>query len=66
MSINERRLHDRKEVWVLNIDSKYSSMMPAPQSANQRWRVIWFVGILQNSVAEDSFFLSICERTVER
>ena len=41
-------------------------MMPAPYSANLRWRVIWFVHILQNSVAEASFFLGVCERTVER
>ena len=66
MSIIERRLHDRKEMWVLIINRKYSSMMPAPYSTDFRWRVIWFVHILQNSVAEDSFFLSICERTVER
>ena len=41
-------------------------MMPAPYSANLRWRVIWFVHILQNSVAEALFFLGVCERTVER
>ena len=41
-------------------------MMPAPHIADLRWRVIWFVPILQNSVAEASFFLSVCERTVER
>ena len=41
-------------------------MMPAPYSADLRWRVIWFVHILQNSVAEASFFLGVCERTVER
>ena len=40
--------------------------MPAPYSANLRSRVVWFVQILQNSVAEASFFLSVCERTVER
>ena len=40
--------------------------MPAPYSADLRWRVIWFVHILQNSVAEASFFLGVCERTVER
>ena len=28
--------------------------------------IIWFVHILQNSVAEVSFFLGVCERTVER
>ena len=41
-------------------------MMPAPYSADLPWRVIWFVYILQNSVAEASFFLGVCERTVER
>ena len=42
-------------------------MMPAPYSADLRWRVIWFVHVLQNSVAEASFFLlGVCERTVER
>ena len=41
-------------------------MMPAPYSADLRWRVIWFVYILQNSVAEASFFLGVCQRTVER
>ena len=40
--------------------------MPAPYSADLRWRVIWFVHILQDSVAVASFFLSVCERTVER
>ena len=41
--------------------------MPVPYSANLRWRVIWFVYILQNSVAEASFVLiGVCERTVER
>ena len=40
--------------------------MPAGYSADLRWRVIWFVHILQNSVAEASFFLGVCERTVER
>ena len=41
-------------------------MVPALHSADLRWRVIWFVHILQNSVAEVSFFLGVCERTVER
>ena len=41
-------------------------MIPAPCSADIRWRVISFVHILQNSVAEVSFFLVVCERTVER
>ena len=58
--------HDRKETWVFNINRKYFSMMPAPYSADQRWRVIWLVHILQNSVAEVSFFSGICERTAER
>ena len=40
--------------------------MPAPYSADLRWRVIWFVHILQNSVTEASFFLGVCERTVTR
>ena len=40
--------------------------MPAPYSVDLRWRVIWFVHILQNSVTETSFFLGVCERTVER
>ena len=60
------RLHDRKAMWVLNINSKYSSMMPAPYNADPRWLVIWFVHILHNSVAEASFFLGICGRTLER
>ena len=66
ISIIEGRLHDRKEMWVLNIKRKYFSILPAPYSANQRWRVIWFVHILQNSGAEVSFSWGICERTVER
>ena len=41
-------------------------MMPAPYSDDLRWRVIWFVNILQHSVAEASFFLGVSERTVER
>jgi len=41
-------------------------MMPAPYSADLRWWVLWFIHILQNSVAEASFFLGVCERTVER
>ena len=41
-------------------------MMPAPYSADLRWRVIWFVHILQNSKAGASFFLGFCERAVER
>ena len=40
--------------------------MPPPYSADLRWRVIWFVHILQNSVAEASFVLGVCQRTVER
>ena len=40
--------------------------MPAPYSFDLRWRVIWFVHILQNSLAEASFFLGVFERTVER
>ena len=40
-------------------------MMPAPYSADLRRQVLWFVHILQNSVAEASFFLGVCERTVE-
>ena len=40
-------------------------MMPAPYSADLRWRVIWFVHILQNSVAEALFFLGLCETPVE-
>ena len=40
-------------------------MMPAPYSADLRWRVIWFVHILQNSVAEALFFLGLCERPLE-
>ena len=34
--------------------------MRAPCSADLRWRVIWFAHILQNSVAEASFFLGVC------
>ena len=40
--------------------------MPAAYSADFRWRVLWFVHILQNSVAEASFFLGVYERAVER
>ena len=40
--------------------------MPAPYSADLRWRVIWFFHVLQNSKAEASFFLGVCERTAER
>ena len=40
-------------------------MVPAPYSADLWWRVIWFVHILQNSLAEASFFLGVCEKTVE-
>ena len=47
MLIIEPRLHDRKEMWVLNISRKYSSMMPAPDSADVRWQVIWFAHIIQ-------------------
>ena len=41
-------------------------MMPAPFSEDLRWRVIWFVHVLQHSGAEVSFFLDVSERTVER
>ena len=41
-------------------------MIPVPYSADLPWRFIWFVHILQNSVAEVSFSLGVCERTVER
>ena len=41
-------------------------MMPAPYSDDLRWRVIWFVHIIQNSVAEASYLLGVCEKTVER
>lgn len=40
--------------------------MLAPYSADLRWQGIWFVHILQNSVVEASFFLGVCERSVER
>ena len=40
--------------------------MLAPYSVDLRWRVIWFVHVLQNSEAAASFFLGVCERTVER
>ena len=40
--------------------------MPSTYSADLRCRVISFVDILQNSVAEASFFLGVCERTMER
>ena len=43
------------------------SIMPTPFSEDLRWRVIWFVHVLQHSVAETSFFLGVSERiTVER
>ena len=41
-------------------------MMPAPFSKDLRWRVIWFVHVLQHSVAEASLFLGVSERTIER
>ena len=41
-------------------------MMPAPCSADLRRQLNWFVHILQNSVTEASFFLGVCERTMER
>ena len=41
-------------------------MRPALYIVDLRWRVIWFVHILQNSLAEALFFLGVCERTVER
>ena len=41
-------------------------MMPAPCSEDLRGRVIWFVHVLQHSVAEASLFLGVSERTVER
>ena len=68
-NVNRRTAVARlKEKWVLNINRnlKQSSVMPAPYSDDLRWRVIWFVHILQHSVAEASFFLGVCERTVER
>ena len=40
--------------------------MPAPFSEDLRWWVIWFVHVLQHSVAEASFFLGVSERTLER
>ena len=40
-------------------------MMPAPFSEDLRWQVIWFVHVLQHSVADASFFLGVSERTVE-
>ena len=40
-------------------------MMPAPFSEDLRWQVIWFVHVLQHSVAEASFFLGVSERIVE-
>ena len=40
--------------------------MPAPFSEDLRWWVIWFVHVLQHSVAEASFFLRVSERIVER
>ena len=39
--------------------------MPAPCSEDLRWQVLWFVHVLQHSVAEASFFLGVSERTVE-
>ena len=41
-------------------------MMPAPFNEDLRRRVIWFVHVLQHSVADASFFLGVSERTVER
>ena len=39
--------------------------MPALSSEDLRWRVIWFVHVLQHSVTEASFLLGVSERTVE-
>ena len=39
--------------------------MPAPFSKDLRWWGIWFVHVLQHSVAEASFFLGVSERTLE-
>ena len=36
--------------------------MPAPFSEDLRWRVIWFVHVLQHSVAEDSYFLGVSKK----
>ena len=38
-------------------------MMQAPFSEGRQWQVIWFVDVLQHSVAEVSFFLGVSERT---
>ena len=57
MSIIERQLHDRKEKWVLNI---IGNILP--------WCRLHAVPTFDchNSVAEASFFLGICGRTLER
>ena len=39
-------------------------MMPAPYADDLRWRVIWFVHILQHG--RSLIFLDVCERIVER
>ena len=41
-------------------------MVPAPFNEDPQWRVIWFVHVLQHSVAEASFFFGVSEGTVER
>ena len=41
-------------------------MMPAPYTVTTFDGDSWFVHILQYTVAEASFFLGVCERTVER
>ena len=45
---------------------KYFSMIPGPYSADLRWPVLWFVHIFYNSVGKASFFIDICESTLER
>ena len=66
-NVNCRRAIARQKRNVgIDINSKESPMMPAQYSADLRWRVIWFVHILQDSVAEASYFLGVCERKVER
>ena len=51
MSIVERRLHDWKEMWVLNINRKLAPIKSAPYSADLRWRVIWFLMLSRGQLA---------------
>ena len=66
MNVNYRTAIARQKRKVGIEYNCYSSMIPAPYSADLRWPVLWFVHIFHNSVGKASFFIDICERTLER